>query len=130
MAHDQIPIYDSKKFTTYSPRRLAEQLGGWVDQGIPRVKMKIGSSPDDDPERVTLAREAIGPAAELFVDANGAYSRKQALELADRFRTEAQVSWFEEPLFSIVMGPPLLAPGSLALVGGLGLAAAAFGRER
>ena len=36
---------------------------------------------------------------------------------------------FEEPLFNIVMGPPLLAPGSLALVGGLGLAAAAFGRE-
>jgi hypothetical protein len=37
---------------------------------------------------------------------------------------------FHEPLFNIVMGPPLLAPGSLALVGGMGLAAAAFGRER
>jgi hypothetical protein len=37
---------------------------------------------------------------------------------------------FGEPLFNIVMGPPLLAPGSLALVGGMGLAAAVFGRER
>ncbi len=37
---------------------------------------------------------------------------------------------FSEPLFNIVMGPPLLAPGSLALVGGMGLAAAAFKRER
>src|SRR5436305_11137324 len=37
---------------------------------------------------------------------------------------------FGEPLFNIVMGPPLLAPGSLAMVGGMGLAAAAFGRER
>jgi len=37
---------------------------------------------------------------------------------------------FSEPLYNIVMGPPLLAPGSLALVGGLGLAAAAAGRER
>ncbi len=37
---------------------------------------------------------------------------------------------FSEPLFNIVMGPPLLAPGSLALVGGMGLAAAALGRER
>ena len=36
---------------------------------------------------------------------------------------------FDEPLFNIVMGPPLLAPGSLALVGGMGLAAAALGRE-
>ena len=37
---------------------------------------------------------------------------------------------FKEPMFNIVMGPPLLAPGSLALVGGMGLAAAALGRER
>ena len=37
---------------------------------------------------------------------------------------------FSEPLFNIVMGPPLLAPGSLALVGGMGLAAAALERER
>jgi hypothetical protein len=37
---------------------------------------------------------------------------------------------FREPLFNMVMGPPLLAPGSLALVGGMGLAAAALGRER
>jgi hypothetical protein len=37
---------------------------------------------------------------------------------------------FKEPLFNIVMGPPLLAPGSLALVGGMGIAAAALGRER
>ncbi|HEY2202655.1 MAG TPA: hypothetical protein VGH56_12270 [Solirubrobacteraceae bacterium] len=37
---------------------------------------------------------------------------------------------FDEPLFNIVMGPPLLAPGSLALVGGMGLAAAGLGRER
>ncbi len=37
---------------------------------------------------------------------------------------------FREPLYNVVMGPPLLAPGSLALVGAMGLAAAAFGRER
>jgi hypothetical protein len=37
---------------------------------------------------------------------------------------------FSEPLYNIVMGPPLLAPGSLALVGGMGLAAAMAKRER
>jgi hypothetical protein len=37
---------------------------------------------------------------------------------------------FEEPLYNIVMGPPLLAPGSLALVGGMGLVAALARRER
>jgi hypothetical protein len=37
---------------------------------------------------------------------------------------------FSEPLYNIIMGPPLLAPGSLALVGGMGLAAAFADRER
>ena len=100
MARDRVPIYGSGGFTAYSAERLAAQLAGWAQDGIPRVKMKVGSAPDDDPERVRLAREAIGPAAELFVDANGAYSRKQALELAERFRAEARVSWFEEPVSS------------------------------
>jgi len=37
---------------------------------------------------------------------------------------------YREPLYNIVMGPPLLAPGSLAMVGGMGLAAAVAERER
>ena len=100
MAHDRVPVYGSGGFTTYSNERLAEQLGGWAEQGIPRVKMKVGSEPERDPERVKVARDAIGPDARLFVDANGAYSRKQALDLAGRFADEARVSWFEEPVSS------------------------------
>jgi hypothetical protein len=37
---------------------------------------------------------------------------------------------FGEPLYNLVMGPPLLAPGSLALIGGMGLTAAVAERER
>jgi L-alanine-DL-glutamate epimerase-like enolase superfamily enzyme len=95
-----VPVYGSGGFTAYDDAQLTEQLGGWASQGIPRVKMKVGSRPDDDPRRVMVAREAIGPDTQLFVDANGAYTRKQALELADRFREEAEVSWFEEPVSS------------------------------
>jgi len=104
MARESVPVYGSGGFTAYSPQRLAAQLSGWVQDGIPRVKMKIGSTPDGDAARVTAAREAIGPRTELFVDANGAYSRKQALELAERFRAQAQVSWFEEPVSSDDLG--------------------------
>jgi L-alanine-DL-glutamate epimerase-like enolase superfamily enzyme len=99
-AHDHVPVYGSGGFTTYTNDRLQEQLAGWVDQGIPRVKMKIGAHPDQDCGRVRAAREAIGPGVELFVDANGAYQRKQALQLAQTFREEASVSWFEEPVSS------------------------------
>ncbi|MGI8411891.1 MAG: enolase C-terminal domain-like protein [Solirubrobacteraceae bacterium] len=99
-AHDHVPVYGSGGFTAYSNQRLQEQLAGWVSQGIPRVKMKVGSHPRRDPERVRAAREAIGPDTELFVDANGAYSRQQALALAATFREVAGVSWFEEPVSS------------------------------
>ena len=97
---EHTPIYGSGGFTSYSDEQLREQLAGWVEEGIPRVKMKVGRDPGRDPHRVRVAREAIGPEAALFVDANGAYSRKQALELAHVFREEAGVSWLEEPVSS------------------------------
>lgn len=37
---------------------------------------------------------------------------------------------FREPLYNLVMGPPVLAPGSMALIGALGLAAPLLPRER
>jgi len=98
-ARGEAPVYGSGGFTSYSIGRLEQQLGGWAASGIPRVKMKVGSRPADDPARVRAAREAIGPDAELFVDANGAYSRKQALAMADRF-AGLGVTWFEEPVSS------------------------------
>jgi L-alanine-DL-glutamate epimerase-like enolase superfamily enzyme len=63
------------------------------------VKMKIGRQPGNDVERVHAAREAIKPETALFVDANGAYTRKQALWFAERF-VEFGVCWFEEPVSS------------------------------
>jgi L-alanine-DL-glutamate epimerase-like enolase superfamily enzyme len=96
---DAVPVYGSGGFTSYTSERLAEQLGGWTREGISRVKMKVGRDPAQDTDRVAVAREAIGAAAELFVDANGAYSRKQALAFADAF-TELDVGWFEEPVVS------------------------------
>ena len=96
---DAVPVYGSGGFTSYSVRQLCQQLSGWVRQGVTRVKMKIGTEPRQDPERVRAAREAIGADAELFVDANGAYHRKQALAFAELF-AESGVSWFEEPVTS------------------------------
>jgi hypothetical protein len=36
----------------------------------------------------------------------------------------------DEPWYNLIMGPPLLAPGSLALVGGMGVVAPLMPRER
>jgi L-alanine-DL-glutamate epimerase-like enolase superfamily enzyme len=100
---DHVPIYGSGGFTTYPEQELIEQLGGWVAQGIPRVKMKIGkdwgASAAEDVARVKAVRRALGRDPELFIDANGAYSAKQALWVARELANQ-NVVYFEEPVSS------------------------------
>jgi L-alanine-DL-glutamate epimerase-like enolase superfamily enzyme len=96
---DRVPVYGSGGFTSYSIERLQKQLAMWTADGIGAVKMKVGRHPAEDPDRVEAAREAIGPAPALFVDANGAYDRKQALAMAAHFAA-SDVTWFEEPVSS------------------------------
>jgi L-alanine-DL-glutamate epimerase-like enolase superfamily enzyme len=118
---DNVPIYGSGGFTFYSMRRIAEQLGNWVEQsGCRAVKMKVGTRPDQDLERVQAARSAIGD-AELYVDANGALECKVALQFAERY-AEMGITWFEEPVSSDdLAGLRLLrdrAPAGMAIVAG------------
>ena len=96
---ERVAIYGSGGFTSYSDERLRAQLTGWIErEGCRWVKMKIGSEPRRDPARVETARRAIGEHG-LFVDANGAFTAKQALALS-RCLDELQVGWFEEPVSS------------------------------
>lgn len=97
-ARDALPIYGSGGFCSYDERQFRAEFGRWRDQGIRRFKMKVGRDTTNDPARVGLARSIIGPAAELFVDANSAYSRKQAADWADRFAREFGIVWLEQPL--------------------------------
>ena len=101
---DAVEVYGSGGFTCYNEQQLRDQLIGWTDLlQIPRVKIKIGESwgtrPDRDLARMDQARDAIGDTAELYVDANGAYTRKQAVRvMADA--ADLDVRWFEEPVSS------------------------------
>ena len=96
---ERVPIYGSGGFTTYTDDQLKTQLSDWVERdGCRFVKMKIGTEPERDPERVRQAKSAIGD-QELFVDANGAFSVKQALRFAQAC-PDADIRWFEEPVTS------------------------------
>jgi L-alanine-DL-glutamate epimerase-like enolase superfamily enzyme len=97
-AREAVPVYGSGGFTSYPLERIEQQLGGWAAQGMRWVKMKVGRNPDEDAQRVAAARAAIGE-TQLFVDANGAYSRKEALYWAERYATHG-VGYFEEPVSS------------------------------
>ncbi len=96
---DDVSAYGSGGFTSYTDKQLVGQLTGWASQGLRSVKMKIGREPDKDVARVKAVQKALQGKAELFVDANGAYQRKQALHKAQQFG-DLGVVWFEEPVTS------------------------------
>ena len=103
-ARAEVPVYGSGGFTTYDEATLTAQLSHWVHElGIPRAKIKIGESWGTDPARdlarIATARRVIGPDAELYVDANGGYTRGQAVRMAHAM-AEHDVSWLEEPVSS------------------------------
>ena len=121
---NSVAIYGSGGFTSYPDERLRAQLAGWVERdGCRAVKMKIGTEPERDPDRVKAARRAIGDAG-LFVDANGAFSPRQALGLAGRI-AEHGVAWFEEPVSSDDL--PGLAQVRSAAPAGMDIAAGEYG---
>jgi L-alanine-DL-glutamate epimerase-like enolase superfamily enzyme len=102
--HEQVAVYGSGGFTTYDSTRLRDQLARWTgDRHIPRVKIKIGEAwgtrDTRDLERLRLTREIIGSDAELYADANGAYSVKQAIRVAVA-AADLDLRWFEEPVSS------------------------------
>lgn len=102
-AASAVPVYGSGGFTTYSDTQTRAQLRTWVDDwGISGVKIKVaesaGRETGRDLQRVRLARQTVGPSVELFVDANGGYTRKQAIRLGATFAEELGVSWLEEPV--------------------------------
>ncbi len=96
---DDVIVYGSGGFVSYPQAQLERQLSEWAAAGMSSVKMKVGRDLRADVVRVAGARKAIGEDVELFVDANGAYQRQQALAFASAVEPLG-VSWFEEPVSS------------------------------
>ncbi len=100
---EEVPLYGSGGFTTYDDARLTEQVEGWLGMGMGQVKIKIaegwGARVGRDLERMRQVRRIIGDGRALFVDANGGYTRKQAVRVMEQ-ADDLDVAWFEEPVSS------------------------------
>lgn len=101
-ARDATRVYGSGGFTSFDDYQLQKQAEHWIGLGINQVKIKVGREPEKDPHRAAVVAKAMKRSdqqTELFVDANGAYSRKQAIGMAQVFADEG-ATWFEEPVSS------------------------------
>jgi len=102
-AHETVPIYGSGGWTNYSQDELVAEQMGYVERGIPRVKMKVGKdfgqSEAEDIDRLEAVRRAVGDDVEIYVDANNGYYAKQAIKMSQIFE-QYDVGWFEEPVLA------------------------------
>lgn len=98
---DRLPAYASGGWE--SAGMIGEQLNSYIASGGFRaVKMRVGAmdgAPLVSALRVRAARQALGPAIELMVDAHGTYTvaeAKRFLQLVG----DCDLAWFEEPVIA------------------------------
>lgn len=94
---EALPIIGIGGYYGLDRSELADQMQRYVAMGLAGCKFKVGgASPEEDAERVRVAREAAGDVFVLLVDANQGYTREQAVEFARRV-ADLGIRWFEEP---------------------------------
>lgn len=96
---DRVDTYASSGlWLSASLDELQAEAAGFVDRGFRSVKVRVGhESTGVDVERVRAVREAVGPDIGVLVDANQAFTPKQAIRLGRQLE-ELDLVWFEEPV--------------------------------
>jgi L-alanine-DL-glutamate epimerase-like enolase superfamily enzyme len=62
-----------------TPEQMAATAREFVSNGVNMIKVKLGKKPEEDIERISLIREAIGPITILRIDANQGWSFDDAV---------------------------------------------------
>jgi L-talarate/galactarate dehydratase len=98
-AREATPAYGSDTAWVWmSPEDIVEASQPYLDQGLMGIKVKVGANPEDDADRLTRVREALGDDVWLAVDANERYDFGTALAMGHFFEEEIGADWFEEPI--------------------------------
>ena len=100
--HERIPTYIAGGY--YGEGKgldgLVREMEENLALGAKAIKMKIGgASIAEDIERIRVVRETVGSDVKVMVDANCAYSVRDAISIARKMEAY-DVFWFEEPIES------------------------------
>lgn len=80
----------------YDDAKLARLAKAAVADGYQLIKLKVGASLDDDVRRLAIARDAVGPAIAIAIDANQRWDVDEATTWVNRL-SEFDPYWIEEP---------------------------------
>lgn len=110
-ARSRVPVYATFGFGFLEREQLAQAAREWYERGFTRLKMTVGNHAlqrrdeprplpaviREDEARVRAVREAVGPQAELCIDANCSLDAYHARLLAQRI-DDCGIAFFEEPI--------------------------------
>jgi len=91
-----IPAYGSGVDLPKPLDGLLRQVEGFLVRNLPRVKVKIGRTPEEDEGRLAADRRSIGDKVDLMVDANMTWTAEEA-QLRGQQLAQYNLYWFEEP---------------------------------
>lgn len=106
----QIPVYKllggSRKqiitditVSVNSPEEMAEDAKKAVKRGYECLKIKVGSNPSLDVTRLMAVRKTVGDQIRIRIDANQAWSPKQAVKLLNQMQENGlDIEFVEQPV--------------------------------
>lgn len=106
----KIPVYkllggSRKKIVTditisvNSPDEMARDAVNAIERGYDCLKVKVGSNPSLDVERLSAIRQAIGNDCLLRIDANQAWAPKEAVKLLNQMQEKGlMIEFVEQPV--------------------------------
>jgi len=93
----QVDCYASPIPFMPTPDDSANKAGEFLKHGFRAMKLKIGRGLTTDIDHVVAVRNTIGADVKLLVDANGAYTVSESIQLAKEL-VRLGVFWLEEPV--------------------------------
>jgi L-alanine-DL-glutamate epimerase-like enolase superfamily enzyme len=92
---DEVPVM--RVLSIKSPEDMATRATDLLARGHKFIKIKVDGNVNDDFERVRAIRDQVGPDIRLIIDANQAYTPKDAILIAGKV-ADLGVEIFEQPI--------------------------------
>lgn len=94
---EKIDIYTNSTIGINTPAEMVKQAACYIDQGVWGLKIKLGTTLQEDVERIRSIREFVGDELPIRIDANQGWNLVTAIEILHEL-SNFNVDFCEEPI--------------------------------